>query len=111
MLHFGLGTAERVETVEVRWLNSATRVLRSPALNRYHLVLAPVGDGIPEVLDVSLEVPADVLRGPELAKAILSQLPALPRQANSEPRNFSELESDDLSTNELDNKEADFQEL
>ncbi len=111
ILHFGLGTAERVESVEVRWLNGATRVLRSPALNRYHLVLAPVGDGIPEVLDVSLEVPADVLRGPELAKAILSQLPALPRQANSEPRNFSELESDDLSTNELDTKEADFQEL
>ncbi len=76
-LHFGLGDADRVETIEVRWVNGATRVLRAPEPNRYHLVLAPSGVGIPEVLDASLEVPADVLRGPELFEALLSELPEL----------------------------------
>jgi hypothetical protein len=104
-LHFGLGTADRVETLEVRWLNGATRILRSPALNRYHLVLAPEGDGIPEILDASLEVPADVLRGRELAKAILSQLPAIPEPPISEPLDSSELKSGDLPGQELDSRE------
>jgi hypothetical protein len=67
-LHFGLGDADRVESIEVRWQNGATRVLRAPELNRYHRVLAPSGTGVPEVLDASLEVPADVLRGPELSE-------------------------------------------
>jgi hypothetical protein len=77
-LHFGLGDADRVETIEVRWLNGAKRVLRAPEPNRYHLVLAPSGAGVPEVLDASLEVPADVLRGPELFEALMSELPELP---------------------------------
>jgi hypothetical protein len=37
--------------------------------------MAPPGTGIPEVLDSSLEVPADVLRGPELVDAILAEFP------------------------------------
>ena len=75
-LHFGLGAAERVESIEIRWLNGAKRVLRAPEPNRYHLVVAPSVLGHPEVLDASLKIPADVLRGPELFKAILSELPA-----------------------------------
>jgi hypothetical protein len=81
-LHFGLGDADRVETIEVRWPNGATRILRAPELNRYYLVLAPSGVGKPEVLDASLEVPADVLRGPELFEAILAELPSLPKDPN-----------------------------
>lgn len=76
-LHFGLGASERVESIEIRWLNGATRVLHAPEPNRYHLVLAPSVLGRPEVLDASLEIPVDVLRGPELFKAILSELPAV----------------------------------
>ncbi len=37
---------------------------------------------MPEVLDVSLEVPADVLRGPELFEALLSELPEISESAN-----------------------------
>jgi hypothetical protein len=85
-LHFGLGEADRVETIEVRWLNGATRVLRAPEPNRYHLVQAPSGAGVPEVLDASLEVPADVLRGPELFEALLSELPELSEDTNRVPR-------------------------
>jgi putative component of toxin-antitoxin plasmid stabilization module len=85
-LHFGLGEADRVETIEVRWLNGATRILRAPEPNRYHLVQAPSGAGVPEVLDASLEVPADVLRGPELFEALLSELPELSEDTNRVPR-------------------------
>ena len=53
-LHFGLGDPDRVETLEVRWLNGATRVLRAPELNRYHLVLAPSGEDS-EVLGAMIE--------------------------------------------------------
>jgi hypothetical protein len=81
-LHFGLSDADRVETIEVRWLNGATRVLRAPEPNRYHLVLAPSGGGVPEILDASLEVPADVLRGPELFEALMSELPELSESTN-----------------------------
>jgi len=81
-LHFGLGDANRIETIRVRWQNGATRVLRAPELNRYHLVRAPSGAGVPEVLDASLEVPADVLRGPELFEALLSELPELSEATN-----------------------------
>jgi hypothetical protein len=42
-LHFGLGAATRVESIEVRWTNGATRVLRDPELGRYHVALAPEG--------------------------------------------------------------------
>jgi hypothetical protein len=41
ILHFGLGDATEVEEIEVRWLGGQTRTLRSPAINQYHLVLAP----------------------------------------------------------------------
>lgn len=78
-VHFGLGKTERVEAIEVRWTGGARTTFREPEPNRYHLVLAPAGSssrvGVPEVLDVSLEVPVDVLRGPELFEALLSELP------------------------------------
>ena len=74
---------DRVEIIEVRWLNGATRVLRAPEPNRYHLVKAPPGTGVPEILDTSLEIPADVLRGPELFESLLSELPEL--SENTEP--------------------------
>jgi len=85
-LHFGLGDADRVETIEVRWPNGATRVLRAPQPNRYHLVRAPSGAGVPEVLDASLDVPVDVLRGPELLEALLAELPELPEDTKREER-------------------------
>ncbi len=74
-LHFGLGETQSVESIEVRWSNGATRILRAPELNRYHLVLPPSGSGIPEILDSSLDVQPDVLRGRELFEAILSEMP------------------------------------
>jgi hypothetical protein len=72
-LHFGLAAEERVESIEVRWLNGATRVLHAPEPNRYHSVLAPSIVGNPEVLDSSLDIPVDVLRGSDLYEAILSK--------------------------------------
>ncbi|MBX3748168.1 MAG: CRTAC1 family protein [Verrucomicrobiae bacterium] len=36
--HFGLGTAERVTRIEVRWPNGEIQWLESPALGRYHPV-------------------------------------------------------------------------
>ncbi len=85
-LHFGLGAEERVETIEVHWPNGTKRVLRNPEPNRYHLVLAPLVVGRPEVLDTSLEIPADVLRGPELFKALLAELPtpSEPQEASAD---------------------------
>jgi len=76
-LHFGLGDTQEVETIEVRWTNGAKRVVRAPELNRYHLISAPFGMGVPEILDASLDIPADVLRGTELFESILSDLPKL----------------------------------
>src|SRR5262249_46599553 len=35
-VHFGLGKAERVDSVEIRWQNGQTMTLREPAVNRYH---------------------------------------------------------------------------
>jgi len=43
-LHFGLADAARVESIEVRWIGGATRVLRNPAVDRYHLVSARQAD-------------------------------------------------------------------
>jgi hypothetical protein len=74
-LHFGLGGAQRVESIEVRWQNGTKRVLPAPELNRYHLVSVPKS-GVPEVLEASLDVPLEVLRGPELVDALLSELPS-----------------------------------
>jgi hypothetical protein len=40
-LHFGLGRAASVESLEVRWPSGATRVLRNPEIGRYHYVAPP----------------------------------------------------------------------
>ena len=39
--HFGLGTSERVETLEVRWTNGKVQRLSGPAVDRYHAVTPP----------------------------------------------------------------------
>jgi hypothetical protein len=39
--HFGLGNADFVESVEVRWANAQSITLRGPAINQYHGVKAP----------------------------------------------------------------------
>jgi len=39
-VHFGLGTADQVDAVEIRWSNGRTVTLREPALNRYHSIRA-----------------------------------------------------------------------
>lgn len=48
-LHFGLGTAEEVERVEIRWpgMGRPVTVLTAPAMDQYHEVIAPPrgGDG------------------------------------------------------------------
>jgi hypothetical protein len=43
-LHFGLGGSTRVESIEVRWINGMSRVIRDPEVNRYHFVRAPGDD-------------------------------------------------------------------
>jgi hypothetical protein len=42
-LHFGLGGSARVESIEVRWINGMTRIIRDPEINQYHFVQAPGG--------------------------------------------------------------------
>lgn len=42
-LHFGLGRAEHVESVEIRWQNGQVVNLREPGVNRYHSIRVPVG--------------------------------------------------------------------
>ena len=44
--HFGLGKAERVDSAEIRWAGGRTLTLREPAVNRYHEIRAPAGNGI-----------------------------------------------------------------
>ena len=39
-LHFGLGRAEEVDSIEVRWPGGETRTLVDPAVNRYYRILA-----------------------------------------------------------------------
>lgn len=39
-LHFGLGETDRVESIEVRWVGGPSRLIRSPEIDRYHLVEA-----------------------------------------------------------------------
>jgi hypothetical protein len=40
-LHFGLGSSTRVESIEVRWPNGMTRIVRAPEIDRYHWLEAP----------------------------------------------------------------------
>ncbi|MGH7487984.1 MAG: CRTAC1 family protein, partial [bacterium] len=40
-LHFGLGKAGRVDSVEIRWPNGQIVKFREPALNHYHLIRTP----------------------------------------------------------------------
>jgi len=40
-VHFGLGEADRVDSVEIRWLTGQTIKLAEPAVNRYHSLRAP----------------------------------------------------------------------
>jgi len=40
-LHFGLGGATEVESIEVRWVDGTTRALLDPEINRYHVTSAP----------------------------------------------------------------------
>jgi hypothetical protein len=35
-LHFGLGAAERVDAIEVRWPNGQVSLLEKPAVDQYH---------------------------------------------------------------------------
>ena len=41
-VHFGLGKAERVDQVEIRWPDGRTLTLREAAVNRYHNIRGPV---------------------------------------------------------------------
>ncbi|HXT39260.1 MAG TPA: CRTAC1 family protein [Candidatus Angelobacter sp.] len=47
-VHFGLGKAERVNRVEVRWPNGRVVTLREPTLNRYHLIRVPAETSNPQ---------------------------------------------------------------
>ncbi len=40
-LHFGLGKAQRVDRVEIRWPSGATQTIQAPELNRIHKVKEP----------------------------------------------------------------------
>lgn len=40
-VHFGLGKADQVERVEIRWPDGPTAVLEKPAINQYHVVSPP----------------------------------------------------------------------
>ena len=76
-LHFGLGDTDHVDSIEVRWPNGAKRTLHAPSPGRYHLVSAPSGTGVPEVLDASLNVPVEVPGPQEIRDEILADLPRI----------------------------------
>jgi hypothetical protein len=40
-VHFGLGAADTVETLQIRWPTGATRTLDHPDIDRYHAVSPP----------------------------------------------------------------------
>ncbi|PYI82306.1 MAG: hypothetical protein DME26_18190, partial [Verrucomicrobia bacterium] len=40
-VHFGLGAAERVESVEIRWVTGPTLTLSQLAVDRYYEIHAP----------------------------------------------------------------------
>jgi hypothetical protein len=42
-LHFGLGRSTRVESIEVRWTDGRSRVIRDPEIGRVHLVVPEPG--------------------------------------------------------------------
>lgn len=42
IVHFGLGSAERVELVEIRWINGPALTLAQLSVDRYHEIHAPV---------------------------------------------------------------------
>jgi hypothetical protein len=39
-VHFGLGKLERVESMEIKWVNGQRLTLPEPAVNRYHDIRA-----------------------------------------------------------------------
>lgn len=41
VVHFGLGTADRVESATVRWPDGSVSTLQDPGANRYHTIAAP----------------------------------------------------------------------
>ena len=45
-VHFGLGQADRADSVEIRWPNGQTVALRQPDINRYHSLSARTGSPI-----------------------------------------------------------------
>jgi len=45
--HFGLGSSTRVESIEVRWPNGTTRIVREPEIDRYHRIEATSEDRLP----------------------------------------------------------------
>jgi hypothetical protein len=40
-IHFGLGEARQLDSVEIRWANGQSITLRQPAIDQYHQVSAP----------------------------------------------------------------------
>ncbi len=45
-VHFGLGSAGRVDRVVIRWPGGQTRTLREPAIDRYHAIPAPTAESV-----------------------------------------------------------------
>ncbi|HXT38787.1 MAG TPA: ASPIC/UnbV domain-containing protein, partial [Candidatus Angelobacter sp.] len=45
-VHFGLGKADRVDRVEIKWVNGQVLNLREPAVNHYHDIRPPSENAI-----------------------------------------------------------------
>ncbi len=43
-IHFGLGTATKIDSVEVRWPSGKTELLKNPAVDKFYSVLE--GNGV-----------------------------------------------------------------